>query len=143
MTFLFPQKPKNAAQWFFVVSLLLILAVNVFLTFQETKVILKLKKIFPYNNIGQPFAGLEKLTRNITYIGYYTDQSLDEKGPAKLFAQAQLMLAPAVLDFNNLNRPYLLLVCSSERIALEKIKEAGAVAITKNNQDMIFARKIP
>ena len=78
----------------------------------------------------------------IKYVGYYTDKSLDVNQNAAEFAQAQYVLAPTILDLNNLNHEYILLDCSAEDIAFEKIKEIHAIPF-KKRLGLILAKRLP
>ncbi len=90
---------------------------------------------------GLLFSGLQGIFKDTVYVGYYTDRDQSIKINAAKFAQAQYILAPAILDFNNTNHEYILFDCTSERIANAKIKEIGAIAIKKNQFGIILARK--
>ena len=61
----------------------------------------------------------------------------------KQFAQAQLVLAPAILD-TNLSDPrykFILFDCSSEKIAFQKIQELGLIPLKRNNLGIILTKR--
>lgn len=99
------------------------------------------KKLIPYQKIGQQFAGLAPYLQGIDFVGYYTDEDFHQDRPVKTFAQAQYILAPTVLEHNNFNHEYILLVCQNEARAWQKMRELNAVPLRRNVFGMILARK--
>lgn len=120
-----------------------IIIVNLFTLLQENDRILALKKIMPHQMVGVSFIGLKNNLKNIPSIGYYTNKDLNDDRNAEEFAHAQLVLAPTVLDLNNLNYPYILVVCSNQEAALEIIKRMNAVPLKTNHLGMILAQRNP
>ena len=91
---------------------------------------------------GFKFNGLDKFLAEADKIGYYTDRDPDDKKTMAQFSQAQYTLAPIILEFNNTDHQFIVFDCSSENIALEKIRETNAVALKKNAYGIILARKL-
>ena len=92
--------------------------------------------------LGDQFIGLEKIFQNTKTVGYYTDLNLDAPSSARqlaVFQQAQLTLAPILLDLNNTKTAFVIFNCSSPLICLEKINTLGLKPITRNNQGIIIA----
>ncbi|MCK5579791.1 MAG: hypothetical protein KAJ18_00805 [Candidatus Omnitrophica bacterium] len=90
--------------------------------------------------LGIQFAGLDNILKDTEYIGYYTDKSLDDHVPAMQFAQAQYTLAPIVLDFNNINHPFVLIDCSSEKVAFETVKKYRLIPVRRNQFGIVLAK---
>ena len=135
------QWPKSRVQLFFLLCLSVVCICNVFVLRHEIVRLLAFNKDIPHQIIGYEFLQLENAFKDVEIIGYYTDGDLSEKKHGKLFAHAQYILAPTILDLNSLNHEYILFVCSSEEIAWKKIKEIGAVALQKNPWGMILAKR--
>lgn len=102
---------------------------------------IQFRKHVPFGFSGFKFVGLHDEFRNIRYVGYYTDKDMSLNQNAAQFAQAQYVLAPVILDLNNVEREFLILDCTSEAKALEKIKEIKALPLKKNQFGIILARK--
>lgn len=117
----------------------LLLVFNLYTLAKETVKNTQLRQRHPYTFRGDWFRGIEKITQNTPYIGYYTDKSLDDNRAAMQFAQAQLVLAPSILDLNNTNHEFIIFDCSSPVVALNKIKEIGAKALKGNQYGIILA----
>ena len=100
-----------------------------------------LRKDVPYQFAGVKFSGLGDILKNVELIGYYTDGDTTDGDIIADFSQAQLMLAPAILDLNNTNHEYILFNCSRPDIGLKKIKDIGATPLKMNQLGIILARK--
>ncbi len=90
--------------------------------------------------LGDYFRGLNAFVGTSHYLGYYTDKNLDDNRNARQFAQAQLVLAPIILDLNNTSHEFIIFDCSSRVVAAKKIKEIGAVPLKANQYGIILAR---
>lgn len=142
--------PQRWWQWTFLAGLLAVTTQNFggwgenyIGLIEEVGRIRALNKLLSHQKIGYQFAGLEEVTRGLDYIGYYTDENIDINDQAhKLFAHAQYILAPTILDFGNTEHNFILLVCTNEKNALRKIKELNAIPIRANKFGMILARRI-
>lgn len=114
------------------------LIVNVFFLVRETYLQRHLKS---RSFVGDRFAGLSAIIGKPRAVGYYTDKSLDITRQAMQFAQAQYILAPTILELNNLENEFIIFDCSSPRKAIEKIREIGAVPLKVNPYGTILARR--
>jgi hypothetical protein len=93
----------------------------------------------PLHTLGQKFQGLEKVLNNQRAIGYYTDKNIEHPLVIAQFEQAQYLLAPAVLDLNNTDHPFVIFDCSSAEIAIAKMKELKLIPLKANNVGIILA----
>ncbi len=93
-----------------------------------------------YTFLGDRFRGLEKLVNNAPYLGYATDKNLDDNINARQFAQAQLVLAPAILDLNNLGHEFLIFDYTTPQAAITKIRELHLEPLKANRYGIILAR---
>ena len=102
-----------------------------------------LSKVLSHQKIGYQFTGLEEFTKGIDRIGYYSDENIEvDQRAHKLFAHAQYILAPTVLELDNMDHEFILLVCSDERNALRKLKQLNALPVRGNKFGMVLARRI-
>lgn len=92
--------------------------------------------------LGMKFSGLNPFLKNSIRIGYLTDSSLDETTAAAEFAQAQYILAPIILEFNNPDLRFVLVNGSSFEQSLELIRQNGLNPI-KGNQFQIILTQNP
>jgi len=106
----------------------------------KTGKIFKHRERFPYIFLGDRFRGIETFVGKAPYIGYYTNKNLDDNLSARQFAQAQLVLAPSILDLNNTEHEFIIFDCTTPQIALAKIKEIGAKPLKANPYGIILAR---
>ncbi|MBP9854416.1 MAG: hypothetical protein KBD53_06085 [Candidatus Omnitrophica bacterium] len=135
--------PARRIQLFYATALLGVTIMNFFVMGEEAKRIRSFKKVVKHQNIGYQFAGLDEFTKGMAYIGYVTDEDVTKNDAAhKLFAHAQFMLAPSILDLNNYNHEYILFVCTNENYAWEKIKKLNALPLRRNKYGMILARTL-
>ncbi len=128
-------------QGLFCAGFLIIIGSNIPGLIKAMQTLKTYKKLIPYQKIGQKFAGLAPYLRNVDFVGYYTDADFSQDGPVKDFAQAQYILAPTILEHNNLSHEYILLVCQNEANAWKKMRELNAVPLRRNIFGMILARK--
>ncbi len=92
--------------------------------------------------LGMKFSGLNPFLKNSARIGYLTDSSLDETTAAAEFAQAQYVLAPIILEFNNPDLRFVLVNGSSLEQSLELVRQNGLKPI-KGNQFQILLTQNP
>ena len=123
----------------FIIVVALLIVFNSTASYKEIRLLRQIRRQVPYIFMGNKFLGLKAILKDAKSIGYYTDKNLDDNKPALQFAQAQYTLAPIILDLNNTNHSFVLFDCSSEEIALQKIKEAGLVPMKKNQFGIILA----
>ena len=128
-------KPKPI----FIAALLLVIAINLAESFFDILDLYSKRRTNPFFFSGYIFLGLEKMFKDVKYVGYYTDRNLDESPAAAKFAQAQYILAPAILDLNKTDHEFILFDCSREEIARRKIEEIKAVPLKKNKFGIILA----
>ncbi|MFA5087549.1 MAG: hypothetical protein WC552_00780 [Candidatus Omnitrophota bacterium] len=121
--------------------LLLLVSRNIFNLSKEFIAVTQARESSPYIFYGHQFAGLDDIFRDVEYVGYYTDKDLDVRKNAAQYAQAQYVLAPVVLDKDYEKYEFVLLDCSSEEKAWEKIRELKLMPIKKNRAGIILARK--
>lgn len=142
--------PRGWLQWIFCVLIAAVLVQNVagfgdlyIGLSEEINRINGLSKVLSHQKIGYQFRGLEEFTKGIDRIGYYSDENLELNEHAhKLFAHAQYVLAPTVLELDNMDHDFVLVVCSNERNALHKLKQLNALPLRANKFGMILARRI-
>ena len=132
----------TAIQIFFTGCALAIILYNTAALYKEIRLLGQIRRQIPYIFMGNKFLGLNTVLKSMKYVGYYTDKNLDENKPALQFAQAQYILAPIILDLNNTHHPFVLFDCSSEEVALQKIKENGLTPIKRNQFGIILARHL-
>jgi len=89
---------------------------------------------------GLAYAGLHDILRNETHIGYITDLSMDDDRNLAEFEQAQYMLAPAILEWNKSNTRFLIVNCSNDAAAFQKLKDLGAAPLKRNQFGIILAQ---
>jgi len=92
--------------------------------------------------LGIKFLGLNPFLKNAVRIGYLTDSSLDETTAAAEFAQAQYVLAPIILEFNNPDLRFVLVNGSSIEQSLKLIRQNGLKPL-KGNQFQILLTQNP
>ena len=142
--------PRGWPQWVFCVLISAVLVQNVagfgelyIGLSEEINRINGLSKVLSHQKIGYQFSGLEEFTSGIDRIGYYSDDNLELNEHAhKLFAHAQYVLAPTVLELDNMDHEFVLLVCSNPKSAGIKLKQLNALPLRANKFGMILARRI-
>jgi hypothetical protein len=100
------------------------------------------KNLAPDHPIGFPgikFSGLSELLKSETKINYITDLDIKESGPLAEYEQAQYILAPLILDLSREPHKFLLINCSSDISALNKLKEWKARPLLRNQFGVILA----
>lgn len=133
--------PARRRQLLLVIALLGVTLMNIIDLYKENRTIRQLRKIMPHQMVGREFSGLAQFTQGMRTIGYITDEDVAKNdGAHKLFAHAQYMLAPSILDLNNLDHEFLLFVYSDEKQALETIRRLNAQPLKRNPSGMILAR---
>jgi hypothetical protein len=121
--------------------LALLTAVNIIQTTANLASIYPRRKPVALNFAGQKFDGLQKLLKNEKYIGYYTDQNIDDAHPMMELLQAQYTLIPLILDPNDIEHRYIIVNCVNIPAAIEKFKALGARPITKNNTGLFLVER--
>jgi hypothetical protein len=108
--------------------------------FNACQLIVKLVPDRPIAFAGIKFAGLNEILQHETHIGYITDLNIDEDKNLAEFEQAQYMLAPAILELNNAKTRFLIVNCSNDEAAFQKLKEIGAQPLKRNPYGIILAQ---
>ncbi len=133
--------PKTLRQKFFVICLLAMTVYNCFALYQENKKIAAMKKLIPHQIIGHKLVGLENYTKRVSVMGYFTDAPEEDEASAKLFSYAQFLVAPTILDYNNVNHEYILFVCNNPEITKIIMTKIGAEPFKENEFGMVLARR--
>ena len=136
-----PRQPRSFSKFFFVLCLLAITLFNAVDLIKTVKDVYMFKKVLPYQNIGYKFAGLEEFVKGEEIVGYYTDNDLNQQEHSKQFSHAQFILAPTILDLNNLEHEYIIFFCSKESVAWQEMEKIGAAPWRINQFGVILARK--
>jgi hypothetical protein len=119
----------------------LLAAINIVQTTTALVSIYPHKKPVAFNFAGQKFDGLQKLLKNEKYIGYYTDQDIDEPRPMMELLQAQYTVIPLILDAKSLEHRYIIVNCTNIPAAIEKFKNLGARPMTGNNNGLFLVER--
>jgi hypothetical protein len=127
-------------QILFIFTLVLGTALNVFTLIKETFQNARIRRQTPSLPFGAPFAGLREILTGETYVGYYTDKSLDTPADARDFAQAQYAVVPLILDFNHTHHTFTIFNCSTTKESFRKIKELGLTPLKINPFGIILAQ---
>lgn len=120
-----------------------LLSVNVVTLFQEIAQTKSARQKSPYFFLGAKFLGISHVLRSETRVGYMTDKDLDDRIAAMQFSQAQLILAPTILDLNNSGHKFSIYDYSNPVSALTEIKTAGLYPLAKNRFGLILAGERP
>jgi len=119
----------------------LLAAINIVQTTMNLISIYPRRKPIAFNFAGQKFDGLQKVLKNEKYVGYYTDQNVDTPKPGMELLQAQYMVAPLILDPNNIEHHYVIVNCVNIPAAIQKFKALGARPITGNNNGLFLVER--
>jgi len=133
-------EPKAIVSLIYLILLVIIILFNSLKLCSENAERAQIRRQRPYQFLGLKFSGLNETLKGQTHVGYYTDKDLDDRVHAMQFSQAQYLLAPVVLDLNNLKYEYIFFDCINELTALNIIKENGFIAIKKNAFGIILAQ---
>ena len=119
----------------------LLVAVNIVQTSVQLAAIYPVRKPAAFNFSGDRFNGLQLLLKSEKYIGYYTDQNIDDTGPIMELLQAQYTVVPLILDVNNIDHRYIIVNCADIPAAIEKFKRLGARPVTPNNGGLFLVER--
>ena len=134
--------PAKKTQTAFCAGLLLVTALNIPNLLEEIRRIDTFQKTMPNQVIGEEFFGIRAFTRDIPFIGYFTDQDLlKNQAAAKKYAHAQFILAPTVLEKDNFQHEYILFVCENPNVAIAVIKKLNLRPVKGNSSGMILAKR--
>lgn len=132
---------RSKRQFIFLCSIFVLTLFNTYSTFDYIKKIQKIKHVIPYQFDGFKFSGLNEFFQNVEYVSYFTDRDLKDEDAVKQFSQAQYMLAPTILDPDNMDHPYMLVDCANPAMALRKMKEFNVVPVKRNQFGIILAKR--
>ena len=132
--------PRTWPQRFFILCLLAMTGYSIAKFTEERAHIQAMRKLIPHQIIGHKLAGLENYTKGVAVMGYYTDTPESDEAQAKLFTYAQYLLAPTILDYNNVDHEYVLFVCNNPENALKIIGQIHAEPFKQNKYGMILAK---
>lgn len=122
---------------------LIILLVGV----QISQTTLTFSKIWPLKRptafifAGQKFASLAPLLKGQKYAGYYTDTNVDEGRALLELLQAQHILAPLILDPENLDHRYVIINCVNLPRTIEKFKAMGARPVAATPSGILLVER--
>ena len=133
----------NRKQLILTVTLAGYIFFNLIILSQEIIRLLNYRKIMVHNKIGYQFDGLQQYLKGQDVVGYFSDINLKKDAAGKVFAQAQFMLAPVILDSDNLNHPFIIMVCREPKTAFIKMKQIGAEPLVMNASTGIYLAKKP
>jgi hypothetical protein len=98
-----------------------------------------LRRQRPFFFAGEAFAGAKDIIHGEKYAGYITDKDLKLDKNIAEFSQAQLSLAPVILDLNNPNHRFLIINCESQERAKAVLQHYRARPIRRSSLGVILA----
>jgi hypothetical protein len=101
------------------------------------------RRTVPFSFYGDVFNGLGEVLRDEKYIGYFTDKDIKEPKYGAQFEQAQLALAPLILDLNNTHHRFVIFDCQNEKECWRKIKDINAQALKRSTLGTVLAITTP
>ncbi len=128
------------SRFIFLPLILVVLAINIQSLSRKILLMKKVRQKIPFLFMGYKFSGLKDILADTQIMGYYTDKDLNQRPAALQFAQAQYILAPIILDLNDIGHEYILFDCSEAEVAQKKIAESGMIPLRKNQFGIILAR---
>ncbi len=108
-------------------------AVNLVQTTARLAAIYPRQRPVAHRFAGKKFEGLERLLKNETCAGYYTDQDMDQPAGLMELLQAQHAVVPLLLDPGGLDHRYIIVNCRDIPRAIEKFKAMNARPVTPGN----------
>src|SRR3989338_384168 len=120
------------SKFIFSLVLAVFIVINAFHLFLEIKKVRMARQRVPFYFYGAKFNGLNQFLKETHFLGFYTDRDMADKNHAAQYAQAQYALAPLILDLNYSKHEYILFDCTSEDVAMKKIKEMGLLPLKRN-----------
>lgn len=132
----------SLSQRYLVVVFIIVILSNLPALYFELRRIYGISENVPHQMVGYQFDGLQPLLKDVPIMGYYSDRDIktDAKA-AKLFAHAQFVLAPTILDLGRLEHRYILIVCENEDNAWRIMDEIDAMALRRNKMGHILAER--
>ena len=132
---------RSRRTFYFTLTLVLFSISNLFPLYYEIQRINIFKQYFDHHLLGFQFDGLKEFVGDTPVMGYFTDLDIEDQKNLKLFSEAQFLLAPTILDLNNLTHRYTFFVCSNEKIAWLLIKKLNLMPLRRNRFGMILAER--
>ncbi len=97
----------------------------------------------PFSFYGDQFNGLTGVLKGEPTVGYYTDKDIDQPAYGAQFEQAQLSLAPIILDLNRTDHRFVIFDCRNEKECWRKIAEVHARPLKRSSTGIILATTMP
>jgi len=133
----------SLTQKIFLSLLLILVFLNLFTFGKEVVLYEKVRAVAPHQFPGYKFLELQSILKNESVVGYYTDKGLSVFENSREFSQAQFVLAPLVLDADNMNHRYVILACSTPSAAIEAIKMLKAEPVKISPSGIILVERKP
>jgi hypothetical protein len=116
-----------------------------------------IRRAIPFTFYGDAFAGLNQVLAGEKYLGYYTDKDIQDPKYSAQFEQAQLTLAPIILERTDVSfqktmeasirgtagHRFILFDCREEKDCWRKIAEIKARPLKRNNLGAVLAQTMP
>ncbi len=134
---------KNQKNLAFFAAVILIIIINIHQLIKEERLFHQISLYKDFSPvIGAYFKDIKPILKGIEYVGYYTNRNLSIPENNKRYSQAQFVLAPTILDINNLNHKFVIIDCPDKSIIKKKLKQLQAVPIKINQYGIILAERI-
>lgn len=133
--------------WSWIRGFLLITATLIIILFNLIDRWYNLKNMMPmraetkHQVLGQHFANFATLTKDIPKLSFFTDLDLSDGTNNAIFSQGQYLLAPTVLDTENMHHEYILLLCRNPQTTIHYIKQHNLQPLRRNRFGLILARR--
>lgn len=129
-------------QRIFLLGIFSIFIVNSVRLWPEMSRIHSYYKLGYIQHIGHRFSGLKEQLKDAQTIGFYSDLDLNDTEGSKLLSQAQYRLAPIIVDYKNLNHPYVMFICSKPEVAFKKLNEMNLQPFISNKYGVIIGKRL-
>jgi len=116
-----------------------LLAINLVQTFQTVRTLQTKRRIRPYTFAGDQFFPVKDFLKNERRVGYWSDRSLDDRQTAALFAQAQYVLAPSILELNSTDLPFVIFDCRDKTKQITIIRDLGLNPLKVSPSGLVLA----
>jgi len=123
--------------------LYVLLSVNVVTLFREIAQTKSTRQKTPYFFLGAKFFGISGILKKEARVGYMTDKDLDDRVAAMQFSQAQLILAPTILELNGSGHKFAIYDYANPVQALKEIKASRLHPLARNRFGLILAGERP
>ncbi len=127
----------------FFLGVILIIILNIHQLLKEETLFHQISSYKTFSSIiGAHFQDIKPLLQGVEYVGYYTNRNLSIPKNNKRYSQAQFVLAPTILDTNNLNHSFVILDCTDKSIVEKKLRQLQAIPIKINQYGIIVAERM-